>query len=87
MRLGKRVGAILGWINKDSSMDSGSSPVTMSMPPHSPFLERKNQLLCEFSSWLDGALSDVCRTICPWVSLLLHSMPVHKSVRVSYAFD
>ena len=63
MRFGKRVGCTLAWIDKDRSMDSGSFPGTMGMPPYGTFLNRKNHLLPEFPSRLDGALSDVFRAI------------------------
>lgn len=59
----------------ESSINSGSEPFTMSMPPQSTLLVYDCETVCVSCSRSDGTLSHITRTICPWISELSNSMP------------
>lgn len=75
MRLGERVLALLRGIYDDGTMDSGSIPLAVSMPPKGAFLCREDDLLGKLGSWLNRALRDIIRSVRPWIPWLRNAMP------------
>ncbi|KAI4315950.1 hypothetical protein L6164_023973 [Bauhinia variegata] len=62
-------------VDDESSIDSGSEKVSMSMPPECPLLVNDTIAVCVTSPRLDGALSYISRSICPWISQHSQAMP------------
>ena len=87
IRLIEWITGSVGWKHFDGTMNRGTRPVTMGMPPDCSFLCRQIDLLCEISSRLNWALCNVLWTIWPWIPWLSNSMPANfKIFSIRYFF-
>lgn len=59
----------------EGTIDSGSEPSAMSMPPQCPFLVFYGVLVCVGTSRLDRALGHILGSVCPWRSQLTNPVP------------
>ena len=80
IRLRKWITSLIIRQCNNSTMHTSSSPVTMSMPPKSSFFIWKYNLISKVWCRLYRALSNVLWTIRPWISWLMHSMPILKNI-------
>jgi hypothetical protein len=62
-------------MDDESSIDSGSEPIGMSMPPQSTLLVYDCETVRVSCSRFDRTLGHISRPICPWISELSNSMP------------
>jgi hypothetical protein len=86
MRFGKRItGSLLG-MDDYSAINSRTCPVTMRVPPQSSFLGGKFYFLSKLLSRSDWTLCNIFRTIRPWISWLLHSMPAKLLLLLLFKF-
>lgn len=59
----------------DGTIDCGTLPCYMSMPPKGSPLARNRELVCIRLAWSYGTLCNICWTVRPSSSQLLDSMP------------
>ena len=59
----------------DGTIDCGTLPCYMSMPPKGAPLARNRELVSIILAWSYGTLCNVCWTVCPSGSQLLDSVP------------
>lgn len=82
--LGKWIGGFISRQDNYGTMNTGSCPIAVCMPPESSFLGGKYDLVREVWSRFNGTLCDVRWTIWPWISWLFYPMPVTIVVYVKY---
>jgi len=74
--LRKRIGRSVGGVNDDEAMNTISCPLAVSVPPQRPLLFRKQNLIREICPRQNATLCHVLGPIEPWISRLVHSMPI-----------
>lgn len=75
--IGLRIGISGSLARQDDyrTVDGGTCPIAVSVPPQSTFFVRELDLVSEIRSGSNWTLCDVFRTIGPWISRLLYSVP------------
>lgn len=71
-----------GWVDNECTVDGGSEPGAMRVPPQCPFLSLYSEAVRVALSGSDWALGHEFRTISPSSSHLPHTMPVFKKEKL-----
>ena len=73
-------------MDDECTVDGGSEPGAMRVPPQCPFLALDSETVRVALSGSDWALGHELRTISPSSSHLPHTMPVIQKIKIKYYY-